>query len=64
MLWSMPRPPLSVEVRPPRPAQPGHLAKCDSEYRRCGTANVFAIVEHVGRHFTCATPTRSAHQFA
>ncbi len=56
---------LHAEVRPPRPARPGHLAKRDSEYRRCGTANLFAVVEpKAGRHFTCATPDRSAQQFA
>lgn len=56
---------LHAEVRPPRPARPGHVAKRDSEYRRCGTANIFAVVEpKAGRHFTCATPNRSAPQFA
>ncbi len=57
--------PLHAEVRPPRPARPGHVAKRDNEYRRRGTANVFAVVEpKAGRHFTCATPNRSARQFA
>jgi hypothetical protein len=57
--------PLHADVRPPRPAHPGHLAKRDSEYRRCGTANVFAIVEpKAGRHFTHATPNRSGAHFA
>ena len=56
---------LHGEVRPPRPARPGHIAKRDSEYRRCGTANIFAVVEpKAGRHFTHATPHRSAAQFA
>ena len=56
---------LHAEVRPPRPARPGHIAKRDSEYERCGTANLFAVVEpKAGRHFTCATPNRSAAQFA
>src|SRR5918994_616030 len=56
---------LHAEARPPRPARPGHLAKRDNEYRRCGTANLFAVVEpKAGRHFTCATPDRSAAQFA
>ena len=56
---------LHAEVRPPRPARPGHIAKRDSEYERCGTANIFAVVEpKAGRHFTCATPNRSAAQFA
>ncbi len=36
---------LHADVRAPRPARPGHLAKRDNEYRRCGTANVFAVVE-------------------
>src|SRR3990172_9611641 len=56
---------LHADVRPPRPARPGHLAKRDNEYRRCGTANIFAVVEpQAGRHFTRATPDRSAAQFA
>jgi transposase len=56
---------LHAEVRPPRPARPGHLAKRDNEYRRCGTANLFAAVEpKAGRHFTRATSNRSAPQFA
>lgn len=56
---------LHADVRPARPARPGHLTKRDSEYRRCGTANLFAVVEpKAGRHFTCATPDRSAKQFA
>jgi hypothetical protein len=56
---------LHADVRPPRPARPGHLAKRDNEYARCGTANLFGIVEpKAGRHFTCATPDRSAQQFA
>ena len=56
---------LHADVRPSRPARPGHVAKCDNEYKRCGTANIFALVEpKAGRHFTCATPNRSAAQFA
>jgi len=56
---------LHADVRPPRPAKSGHLAKRDNEYKRCGTANLFAIVEpKAGRHFTCATPDRSAFQYA
>ena len=56
---------LHAEVRPGRPARPGHLAKRDNEYARCGTANIFAIVEpKAGRHLTCATRNRSARAFA
>ena len=52
-------------MRPPRAAAPGHIAKQDNEYQRCGTANVFALVEpKAGRHFTSATPNRSAAEFA
>jgi len=56
---------LHAEVRNPRPATPGHIAKRDSEYERCGTANVFCGVEpKAGRHFTWPTPDRSADRFA
>ena len=56
---------LHADVRPSRPARPGHIAKRDNEYKRYGTANVFAVVEpKAGRHFTCATHNRSAAQFA
>ncbi len=56
---------LHAEVRPPSPAEPGREARRDSEYKRRGTANVFCAVEpKAGRHFTYATPDRSAVQFA
>jgi DDE superfamily endonuclease len=56
---------LHDDVRPGRPARPGHIAKRDNEYTRRGTANIFAVVEpKAGRHSTCATPNRSAAQFA
>ena len=56
---------LHAEVRPPSAAVPGREARRDSEYERCGTANVFCAVEpKAGRHFTFATPDRSAVQFA
>src|ERR1700683_1000171 len=46
---------LHDDVRPPVPAKPGKPAKQDSEYERCGTANVFGVVEpKTGRHFTTA----------
>jgi len=56
---------LHADVRPPIPAQPGKVAKRDNEYKRCGTANVFGVVEpKAGRHFTTATPDRSGAEFA
>ena len=56
---------LHADVRPAHRARPGHVAKQDTDYRRCGTANIFGVVEpKAGRHFTCATPDRSAAAFA
>jgi hypothetical protein len=56
---------LHDDVRASRSARPGHIAKRDNEYQRCGTANIFAVVEpKAGRHFNCVTPNRSAAQFA
>jgi hypothetical protein len=57
--------PLHADVRPPSPARPGREARRDSEYERCGTANVFCVVEpKAGRHFTHPTPDRSGFEFA
>ena len=56
---------LHADVRPATPATPGREARWDSEYQRCGTANVFCAVEpKAGRHFTFATPDRSGFEFA
>ena len=56
---------LHGELRSPMPAKPGSPAKRDNEYQRCGTANVFGVVEpKAGRHFTTATVNRSGPQFA
>ena len=56
---------LHADVRAPIPAKPGKPAKQDNEYKRCGTANVFGVVEpKAGRHFTTATPDRSGAEFA
>jgi hypothetical protein len=56
---------LHADVRPASPAVPGREARCDNEYERRGTANVFCAVEpKAGRHFTFPTPDRSAFQFA
>ena len=54
-----------ADLRPPTPATPGRVAQQDSEYQRCGTANVFCAVEpKAGRHFTLPTPDRSAPPLA
>ena len=56
---------LHADLRPPRPVAPGRIAKRDSEYERCGTANVFCAVEpKAGNHFAWPTPNRSAREFA
>lgn len=56
---------LHDNVRAPLPMAPGHIAKQDNEYKRCGTANVFCAVEPKGgRHFTLPTPHRTAPEFA
>ena len=56
---------LHRDIRAPSPARPGHLARRDYEYKRCGTANVFCGVEpKAGRHFPKATPNRCADEFA
>lgn len=56
---------LHKDVREALPMRPGSVAKRDYEYERCGTANVFCAVEpKAGVHFTKATSTRSAAEFA
>ena len=56
---------LHREVRAPKPAVPGMVAKRDGEYERCGTANVFCAVEpKTGRHYTRPTPNRTGAEFA
>src|ERR1700739_3878317 len=56
---------LHADVRQPSPARPGRETRRDSEYERCGTANVFCAVEpKAGRHFTFPTPDRSGFEFA
>jgi len=56
---------LHKDVRPPKPPAPGQVAKRDSEYERCGTANVFCAVEpKAGQHYTRPTPDRCAAEFA
>jgi hypothetical protein len=56
---------LHGDVRDPIPMKPGRVAKQDSEYERCGTANAFCAVEpQAGVHITKITPTRSSPEFA
>ena len=52
-------------LRTGRRCAPGKIARRDYEYVRCGTANVFCIVEPLaGRHFTHATRNRKRPAFA
>jgi len=56
---------LHADVRSSSPAAPGREARQDSEYKRCGTANIFCAVEpKTGQHFTYVTPDRSGGEFA
>jgi hypothetical protein len=56
---------LHKDLRSPKPPAPGLIAKRDSEYQRCGTANVFCAVEpKAGQHYTRPTPDRCAAEFA
>ena len=56
---------LHAEIRKPIPMSAGRVKKRDSEYRRCGTANVFAIVApSLGHHLTIATRNRKGREFA
>jgi len=56
---------LHADIRPSIPMRPGRMARHDSEYQRCGTANVFCGVQpKAGRHFTKVTRDRSSPQFA
>jgi hypothetical protein len=56
---------LHEDIRTPRPARPGEIARRDYVYQRCGMANVFCGVKpKAGRHFPKPTATRSAVEFA
>ncbi len=56
---------LHADARPPWPMRPGQIARCDCEYERRGTANVFCGVQPKAvRHFTKPTPNRSSPQHA
>jgi hypothetical protein len=50
--------------RLPMAAQPGRIARADYEYKRMGTANVFAIVApKLGIHLTHATADRASGNY-
>ena len=53
------------ETRPSIPVKPGQVKRVDSEYRRCGTANLFMMFEPLGcwRHVK-ATTQRTRVDFA
>jgi hypothetical protein len=56
---------LLEHTRVPIPASPGAAARVDDEYRRCGTANIFAAVEPItGNCLVQATEHRTAVDMA
>lgn len=56
---------LQAEVRFPIAADVGQIKKRDSEYVRCGTANIFCAVEpKAGKHITKVTKRRKRPDFA
>ena len=53
------------ETRPPRPAQPGHAARYDYEYKRNGTRNIFLVCEpQAGWRHVAVTAQRTMEDFA
>jgi len=56
---------LLEHIRKPIATRPGHPARVDSEYKRCGTANIFAAVEPItGACILEATEHRTAIDMA
>lgn len=56
---------LLEHTRVPLAVSPGVLARVDDEYKRCGTANIFAAVEPLtGKSLIEVTESRSAIDFA
>ena len=56
---------LLEDIYKPIPAKPGKIKKVDAEYKRRGTANIFAAIEpKFGRHFTYVTENRKSKEFA
>ena len=55
---------LHDDARPSTAITPGQPARRDYEYVRCGTANIFCVVEPLtGRRLTHATPRRDGRHF-
>lgn len=53
------------EVCKPIPARPGEIERCDYEYVRNGTVNLFMVVEPLGgRRYVKVTPRRTKIDFA
>lgn len=56
---------LLSHTRVPQPASPGTPARIDDEYKRCGTANIFLMVEPLtGQTVVKATERRTKTDFA
>ena len=56
---------LLSHIRKPIPFKPGQIQKIDSEYKRCGTANIFVAVEpKKGNHYLYVTKQRKRADFA
>lgn len=56
---------LLSHTRVPQPAAPGTPARVDDEYKRCGTANIFLMVEPLtGQTVVKATERRTKTDFA
>lgn len=56
---------LRRDVRPPRPAAPGHPAREDGEYAREGSANLFLwVAPHLGQRQIRVTSQRTAVDWA
>jgi len=56
---------LLEDSRPPFPMKPGSIKKCDYEYCRRGTCNIFVAVEpKSGKHHIKVTDTRTKRDFA
>jgi hypothetical protein len=53
---------LHADVSPPLPVRPGHPARSDYEYVRCGTANLFVCVEPLRGHRHITTTHRRTKQ--